>query len=116
MASAVSPTGAPQIDQFLLLHSARSDTWRDLTQQAADWAAGKGTRGQVEARLAAMELTEAFHAFPGPHLLAYLRERVAGGDAAGAAQLVRRLSNALLTHAYRDSAEEWDVHLSLIHI
>jgi arginine decarboxylase len=103
-------SAAPQIDQFLTLHSARADTWRDLTQLAADWAAAKAQRAQVEAALAALEPTEAFHAFPGPRLMDALRERAAGNDAPGAAQLARRISNALITRAYRDNADEWDLH------
>ena len=101
---------AGRIDQFLLLHSDRADSWRRLTSRAADWASGTAERGTVEEALAAMEALEEFHAYPGGHLLGALRERIAAADAAGTAALSRRISNALLTRAYRGRAGEWDAH------
>jgi hypothetical protein len=34
-----------QIDQFLLIHSARADNWRELTTLADAWATGHGEQG-----------------------------------------------------------------------
>ncbi len=99
-----------RIDQFLLLHALRADRWRDITSLTADWAAGKGARAAVEDAIAAMAPVEEFHAYPGARLLGALRERIAGNDASGAAALARRISNALLTRAYRERPGEWDMH------
>ena len=57
-----------------------------------------------------MEAVEGFHAYPGPKLMAALRERIAADDAAGSARLARRFSNALLTDRYRERSSEWDLH------
>ena len=103
-------TSTGRIDQFLLLHAARADKWRELISLAGEWARGKGDRKAVEAAVAAMAPLEEFHAYPGARLLAALNERVAGGDAAGVATLARRISNALLTRAYRERPGEWDLH------
>ncbi|MBR0662285.1 aminotransferase class I/II-fold pyridoxal phosphate-dependent enzyme [Neoroseomonas oryzicola] len=103
-------TSTGRIDQFLLLHAARADKWRELISLAGEWARGKGDRMAVEAAVAAMAPLEEFHAYPGARLLAALNERVAGGDAAGVATLARRISNALLTRAYRERPGEWDLH------
>ena len=96
--------------QFLLIHSARADNWREITTLADDWAAGLGERAPLEAAITEMEAVEEFHAYPGGRLLAALNERVAANDAGGAAKLARRISNGLLTHGYRDRPAEWDVH------
>ena len=99
-----------RIDQFLLMHSARPDQWRDITHLAAACAAGRAERAALEAALGGMEALEAYHAYPGPVLLRELRERVASNDAPGAAQLARRISNAILTRSYRERPSEWDIH------
>src|SRR3954464_12971129 len=57
-----------------------------------------------------MEPVEGYYAYPGPTLFAALRERIAANDAAGAARLARRCSNALLTRSYRAHPSEWDLH------
>jgi arginine decarboxylase len=104
------PRKNARIDQFLLIHSARADNWREITTLADAWAAGRGERMPLEAAIAEMEAVEEFHAYPGARLLAALTERIAANDSGGAANLARRISNALLTRAYRDRPGEWDVH------
>jgi arginine decarboxylase len=99
-----------QIDQFLLIHSARADNWRELTTLADACATGHGDRGALDAAVSALEAVEEYHAYPGAQLLAALRELIATNDAGGAAKLARRISNGLLTHAYRGRQAEWDVH------
>lgn len=99
---------SPRLDQFLLIHSGRPDAWRDLTHLADSWAKGLATRAQVEERLAGMEPVEGYHAYPGPALLGAITEKVAANDATGAARLARRVSNALLTHSYRERHSDWD--------
>jgi arginine/lysine/ornithine decarboxylase len=103
-----APVG--RIDQFLLMHSARPDQWRELTGLAASWAQGSGARAAVEEALAAMTALEEFHAYPGARLLGTIKECIAGNDAAGSAALVRRISNAILTRSYRERAADWDMH------
>lgn len=104
-------TQTPPIDQFLLLHSARADKWREIVTQARDWATGKGSRAEVDALVTAIAPLEEFHAYPGPSLLAGLTERISSNDASGTAALARRISNALMTRSYRDRPGEWDLHL-----
>jgi arginine decarboxylase len=100
----------PTIDQILIMHSARSDRWRDVTHLAAGWAAGRNDRVALESAIGAIEPVEEYYAYPGAVLLNALKERIARNDASGAAQLARRISNALLTRSYRERLGEWDVH------
>ena len=104
------PRKTARVDQFLLIHSARADSWREITTLADAWAADCGDRAVLEAALADMEAAEEYHAYPGTRLLAALAERIATNDAGGTAKLARRISNGLLTHAYRGRPGEWDVH------
>ena len=99
-----------RIDQFLLMHSARLDNWREMTILAEGWHAGTAQRKDAEAAFAALEAVEGFHAYPGPKLMAALRERIAADDTVGSARLARRFSNALLTDRYRERSSEWDLH------
>src|SRR4051812_32784606 len=96
-----------RIDQFLLMHSARLDNWREITGLAEKWQAGAAQRADLDAAVAAMEAVEGYHAYPGPKLFALLRERIAANDAGGAARLARRISNGLMTRAYRERPSEW---------
>src|SRR4051812_37422384 len=104
----MSPKAATRIDQFLLMHSARADLWRGITIHAEDWAESKSGRAALEHALEAIAPAEGFFAYPGPTLFAALRERVAADDAAGALELARRTSNALLTRSFRDRPGEWE--------
>jgi arginine decarboxylase len=101
-------------NQSLLMHSGRADNWREVTSLADAWAAQRGGREALEAALAAIEAVEEYHAYPGARLRQALAERIASNDPSGAARLARRISNGLLTDAYRSRPEEWDVndHLS----
>src|SRR3954471_24570839 len=99
-----------RIDQFLLMHSARLDNWREITARAETWQAGEIDRAELDASITAMEPVEGYYAYPGPTLFAALRERIAANDAAGSARLARRFSNALLTRSYRAHPSEWDLH------
>jgi arginine decarboxylase len=102
-------TAAPRVDDFTLIHSRRTDSWRDLTHLAESWTRG-GTRAAVEQALAALAPTEGYHAYPGAKLMAALGDRVAGDDATGAARLARRISAALLVGSFRDRLSDWEVH------
>src|SRR4051812_31599521 len=56
---------AQRIDQFLLMHSARLDQWRDITVIAEAWQAGTKQREDLENAVQAMEAVEGYHAYPG---------------------------------------------------
>lgn len=104
---------AQRIDQFLLLHSARLDRWRDIAVIAEAWQAGRTQREDLEAAIQAIDAVEGYHAYPGPRLSAALRDRIAEDDSGGAARMALRISNALLTRAYRERAAEWDPRAEL---
>ena len=57
------------IDQFLLIHSVRNDSWRDITTLADAWAANRGERAALERAIAAGAAAEEYHAYPGARLL-----------------------------------------------
>ncbi|MBD9523208.1 decarboxylase, partial [Ensifer sp. ENS02] len=104
------PNKTAQVDQFLLIHSARADNWREITTLADAWAANRGARAALEAAISAVAPAEEYYAYPGRRLLSVLAERIATDDAGGAARLARRISNGLLSHSYRGRQSEWDVH------
>ena len=99
-----------RIDRFLLMHSSRLDGWRELAGLAESWQAGATQRGDLETAVEAMEPVEGYHAYPGPRLFTALRDRIAANDASGSARLALRISNALLTRAYRERPAECDLH------
>jgi len=103
-------TSAERIDQFFTMHSGRTDRWRDLTHIAREWADGRKQRADVEAAREALSVLETFYAYPGARVLSGLDECIAEGNAAGAAALARRISNSLLTRAYRSRPGEWDLN------
>ena len=94
-----------RIDNFFAMHSARSDRWRDVLSAAQKWAAGQGKRAEVEQSLAELTTIEEFHAYPGVRGMGQLREKIAAGDAAVVAELVRKISDAILTGVYAHQAE-----------
>ena len=67
------------------MHAARADQWREVLTAAEKWAAGTGSRAQVEAELGDIAVIEEFHAYPGMRMMARLRERIAAGDATAVA-------------------------------
>lgn len=101
-------TAAPRIDQFFLLYATRSDAWRDVVAAAENWANGTSDRDAVRAALDEVAVLEEYHAFPGPHLMSSLRQRIEAGDSAGAALLTKRISEAILTHRDPVELHEWD--------
>jgi arginine decarboxylase len=102
---------ADRVDRFFSLNENRSDTWLDLQRATRRWAS-EGGGGQSASACQDCFNTllplEDFHAYPGPRLLETLRERLSSGDSHGAARLVRRISLALMTHAYRRDTTEWE--------
>jgi arginine decarboxylase len=89
-----------RIDSFLVMHAARADEWREVLTAAEHWAAGTGSRAQVEDELRDLAVIEELHAYPGGRLMSRLQERIAAGDAAVVASMVRRIADAILTSAH----------------
>jgi arginine decarboxylase len=52
---------------------------------------------------------EEFHGYPGPHLMASLREAAAAGDAAASLALSTRITQALTTRSFRQHAGDWNL-------
>src|SRR5262249_45150998 len=99
-----------RIDQFFSGPGARADEWRRLLEAAKAWVAGSGDRAKFEAQLSQLAISEEYHAYPGPRLMAVLKERASAGDAAGALALVTRITHALQTRSFRQHAGDWDMH------
>ena len=91
---------AIQIDRFFAGPGARGDQWRNLVELAE-----AGDRAKFDTALGELAVTEAFHAYPGPQLLAALRNNKS--DTHAIAALARRIPRTLLTGAYRQNAGEW---------
>src|SRR6185437_6835533 len=89
---------------------ARADEWRGLVEAAKAWTGGSGDRAGFEEKLSQLAIPEEYHAYPGPRLMAALKERAAAGDAAGALALAMRIMHALQTRSFRQHAGDWDVH------
>ena len=99
-----------RIDQFFSGPSARADRWRDLVDLAQAWVAGTESRLNFESALSELAATEEFHAYPGHHLLAALRDSASADDARSALSLVKRISTALITRSFRRHAGDWEAH------
>lgn len=93
----MSEAATARIDQFLVLHSARADRWRMVHSLAESWVAGEADRADVRAGLADVALMEEFHAYPGPQAMRVLEQHLASDDAAGAAAIIRQISEAIIT-------------------
>ena len=98
-------TKPDRIDNFLAMQSTRTDSWRSVHTAAKDWAAGTGSKAKTEAALAEIAVIEEFHAFPGVRLMNRLRDKLAAGEAAVVADLVRQYADAILTGRYTQMSE-----------
>jgi arginine decarboxylase len=99
-----------RIDQFFSGPGARADHWRFLVDAAKAWSDGSGKRDRFDALFAEIEVTEEFHGYPGPRLMAALKETAASGDAPGTAALATRILQSLQTRSFRQHANDWDLH------
>src|ERR1700753_2146666 len=98
-----------RIDQFFSGPGARADDWRSLLEAAKSWSAGSGDRASFEKLLSRIAITEEFHAYPGPRLMATLKDQAAANDAAGVLALATRITHSLQTRSFRQHANDWDV-------
>jgi arginine decarboxylase len=109
-----STGGQQRLDHLFSNSAARMDRWRDLNAKAQAWAAdarsGRSKQGgaAVQEALAGVRPMESYFAYPGANLLRILEERIAENDAMGAARLILRMSNALLSGSYRYDTVEWE--------
>lgn len=107
--------GSQHLDHLFSNSAARLDRWRDMNARAQTWAAeARGGNGElagapVREALADLRPMESYFAYPGAQLLRALDDRLAEGDAMGAARLILRMSNALLSGSYRYDSGEWEV-------
>jgi arginine decarboxylase len=104
-----------RVDHLFDLTEARFDRWRELLKACQRWVAARAT-AEAESLKAACatgfeELlpVEDFHAYPGPRLLATLKERLDGDDAVGFLRLSQRISSAMVSRSYRRDAAEWEL-------
>ncbi len=102
-----------QVDIFFATPGAREDRWRDLVDAGKKWIAGNGSRVAFESALDDAGAIEEYHGYPGPSLMAALRDHAESDDAAGAAALAWRISSALLTRSFRHQASDWDPHADI---
>lgn len=108
-------TNGSDLDHLFSNSAARMDRWRDMNAKAQAWAAqarggnGRSAATAVQEALAALRPMETYFAYPGAQLLRALDERLAEADAMGAARLILRMSNAMLSGSYRYDAGEWNV-------
>ena len=110
--NARAPEGRSAMNQFVSAAEARVDRWRILNriaraQMAADAKTAERFRHEAAAVLAELGPVEEVNGYPGPHLMAQIRDRLQTGDATGFARLVQRISGALLANSYRDDVEAW---------
>jgi len=99
-----------RIDQFFSGPGARADEWRGLVDAAKAWKDGSSDRAAFEGRLSELAIAEEYHAYPGPRLMAALKERAAANDAAGVLALAMRITQSLQTRSFRQHAADWDAH------
>ena len=97
-----------RIDRFFAGPGSRCDQWRDLAEIAEAWCKDAGKRASFDAALADMMATEQFHAYPGHRLIAALQDHAAANDPRATAALARRITRALLTRSFRQSAGDWE--------
>jgi arginine decarboxylase len=107
-ASKSTPADRDRIDTLFSVPGARADRWRALHSAAVDWARGHAGREPVDAALQDFGAYEEFFAYPGQRLVSVLKDRIATGDAEGAARLARRLSESILTRSYKHDTSAWD--------
>src|SRR5262245_32628003 len=91
----------------------RRHRWAPLTVLARRWAAGSAKESAVARKEAADDLArlapfEALFAYPGPRLLAALRDLLASGNAGAFSELARKVEQALASGSYRHDARAWE--------
>jgi arginine decarboxylase len=104
-----SATTDLDLTDFFSATEARIDRWRSLhrTAKALAAAATVPLRAQAAALLAELGPLEEYQGYPGPRLMALVRERAQTGDWSPFARLVQRISAALLADTYHEDLKAW---------
>ena len=113
-----------RVDAFFTVAEARSDRWRSLVNAANTWLASaaehlperESDRAEVSAALTELKQWEDFFAYPGAALLRKVNDRIASGDATGAARLIQQISAAVASHSYRANVGEWEAEDEAPHV
>ncbi|MBF9232178.1 aminotransferase class I/II-fold pyridoxal phosphate-dependent enzyme [Microvirga alba] len=106
--TADSSPDAYSVDHFFSAPSARLDRWRDVHAAARAWVNREVERHAVEAALDEVGVIEEYYAFPGPELMAALREQLQDEDPTGFLSLSKRISLAIITGNYKHDPKEWE--------
>ena len=90
----------------------RTDRWRTLHRLARSLTSASASRideihRETAEELAKLSLLEELCAYPGPHLMARVHERLQSRDWTGLASLTQHISMALLSNSYRDDQDAW---------
>src|SRR5438067_12588981 len=93
---------------------ARCDRWQDLAHaaqtlvaQSSSGASTKETLAKVEILLAPLGILETFRAYPEEAIMSALKEALGRSDYSGFSRLTNCIANAIITGAYRSSANGW---------
>ncbi|HEY2920045.1 MAG TPA: decarboxylase [Candidatus Binatia bacterium] len=103
------------LKDFFSAAEARNDRWCEMNTVGRAWEAAIA-QGQPDEKLHAQAAQllgdigpiENYWAYPGPRLMATVRETIDEANAAVFARLVQKISNALLTGGYRHDSAAWD--------
>jgi arginine decarboxylase len=103
------------LKDFFSAAEARSDRWCEMNTVGRSWeaAVAQGQPGDKFHQQAAQLLgditpIESYWAYPGPRLMATVRETMDEANAGVFARLVQKISSALLTGSYRHDSGAWD--------
>jgi len=103
------------LKDFFSAAEARSDRWCEMNSVGRSWeaAVAQGQPGDKYHQQAAQLLgditpIESYWAYPGPRLMATVRETMDEANAGVFARLVQKIANALLTGSYRHDTSAWD--------
>ncbi|HUL94863.1 MAG TPA: hypothetical protein VLT89_02570 [Usitatibacter sp.] len=111
MATSAKPEARKGLSSYFSMSQGRVDRWRTVHRLARSLAAGAANadalRTQAADEINALAPLEDLCAYPGPGLLAVLKERLQTSDWNGFARLAQRISVSLLSNSYRDDPEAW---------
>jgi arginine decarboxylase len=103
------------LKDFFSAAEARSDRWCEMNTAGRAWETAIAQRhpadklhAQAAQLLGEINPIESYWAYPGPRLMATVRETIDEGNAGVFARLVQKISNALLTGSYRHDSAAWD--------
>ena len=111
MAATVQADSRKGLSEYFSSAQARVDRWRVVHRLAKALAADGGKsatlRTELADELAGLAPIEDLCGYPGPDLIASVKERLQTGDGTGLARLAQRISISLLSNSYRDDSNAW---------